>query len=116
MGSPLSASNWHLCCSSTTLNDGFIYFFFIAVSSLLDYNLFSVVDIDALGAGLATKFHTIEGVPCLAVEGHLARLGVNLADGGSLAAAADEAHGAVAAAERVKPRAGAGASVPTYDR
>ena len=34
VGSPLSASNWHLCYSSTTLNDGFIYFFFIAVSSI----------------------------------------------------------------------------------
>ena len=75
------------------MNDGFIYFFFIAVSSLLDYNLTSIVDIDALGAGLAAQAHTVEGVPCLAVEGHLARRGVNLADGGSLAAAADEAHG-----------------------
>ena len=75
------------------MNDGFIYFFFIAVSSLLDYNLTSIVDIDALGAGLAAQAHTVERVPCLAVEGHLARLGVNLADGGSLAAAADEAHG-----------------------
>ena len=70
--------------------------------SLLDYNLTSIVDIDALSAGLAAQAHTVERVPCLAVEGHLARLGVNLADGGS--------------AERVKPRAGAGASVPTYDR
>ena len=87
MGSPLPASNWHLCCSSTTLNDGFIYFFFIAVSSLLDYNLelrsssltlgnvnelsflslnrdlFTIVDIDALGAGLAAQAHTVERVP-----------------------------------------------------
>ena len=92
MGSLLPASNWHLCCSSTTLNDGFIYFFFIAVYSLLDYNLelrsssltlgnvselsflslnrdlFTIVDIDALGAGLAAEADAVEGVPCLAVK------------------------------------------------
>ena len=117
MGSPLPASNWHLCCSSTTLNDGFIYFFFIAVISLPDYNLelrsssltlgnvselsflslnrdlFAIVDIDAFGAGLAAEADAVEGVPCLAVERDFARRGVKGADGGSLAAAADEAHG-----------------------
>ena len=60
-------------------------------------------DIDALGAGLAAQAHTVEGVPCLAValgfaallvkEREFARVGVNLADGSSFAAAADEAHG-----------------------
>ena len=93
MGSPLPASNWHLCCSSITLTDGFSYFFFITVSSLLDYNLLTVVDIDALGAGLAAQAHTVERVPCLAVEREFARLGVEGADGGCFAAAADEAHG-----------------------
>ena len=61
--------------------------------SLFDYNLFTIVDIDALGAGLAAQAHTVERVPCLTVEREFARLGVEGADGGSLAAAADEAHG-----------------------
>ena len=59
----------------------------------LNRDLFAIVDIDALGAGFAAQTHTVERVPCLAVEGHLARLGVNLADGGCFAVAADEAHG-----------------------
>ena len=63
------------------------------MSSLLDYNLTSIVDIDALSAGLAAQAHTVERVPCLAVERDFARLGVEGADGGCLAAAADEAHG-----------------------
>ena len=36
--------------------------------SLFDYNLFTIVDIDALGAGLAAEADAVEGVPCLAVE------------------------------------------------
>ena len=80
--------NLELCSSSLTLGN-------VSELSFLSLNrdLFAIVDIDALSAGLAAQAHTVERVPCLAVEGHLARLGVNLADGGSLAAAADEAHG-----------------------
>ena len=76
-----------------TLQVGFSYaLFFIAVISLLDYNLelrsssltlgnvselsflslnrdlFTIVDIDALGAGLAAEADAVEGVPCLAVK------------------------------------------------
>ena len=54
------------------------------MSSLLDYDLLTIIDIDALGAGLAAQAHTVERVPCLAVKGHLARLGVEGADAGYL--------------------------------
>ena len=60
-----------LCFNTMTLQVGFSYaLFFIAVLSisLLYYNLFTIVDIDAFGAGLAAEADAVEGVPCLAVE------------------------------------------------
>ena len=36
--------------------------------SLFDYNLFTIINIDALRAGLAAEFYAVEGVPCLAVK------------------------------------------------
>jgi len=59
-------AGWFLVCS---------LFHCCVLHSLFDYNLFSVVDIDALGAGLAAQAHTVQRVPCFAVEGHFARLG-----------------------------------------
>ena len=66
--------------------------FFIAVSSLLNYDLFTIINIQSLLGGLAAQAHAVERVPCLAVKGHLARLGVERADGGCLAVAAYQAH------------------------
>ena len=82
-----------LCCNTMTLQVGFSYaLFFIAVYSLLDYNLelrsssltlgnvselsflslnrdlFAIVDIDAFGAGLAAEADAVERVPRLAVK------------------------------------------------
>ena len=53
----------------------------------------SIINIQSLLGGLAAQAHTVERVPCLAVEREFARLGVEGADGGCFAAAADEAHG-----------------------
>lgn len=59
---------------------------------LFDYYLFTVVHIDALCVGLGVESLAVEGVPCLAVEAHLAGAGVQGADGGDFTVGADEAH------------------------
>ena len=84
MSQHYDSAGWFLVCS---------LFHCCVLHSLFDYNLFTIVDIDALGAGLAAEADAVEGVPCFAVEGHFARLGVERADGGSLAAGRNEFDG-----------------------
>ena len=70
---------------------GFSYnFFFIAVSSLLDYNLFTIINIQSLLGGLTAELMSAHVIPTAKVN--LASLGVERADGCCLAIAAYQAH------------------------
>ena len=88
----LLVSNDVLLFTVITSMVGFVYSFFIVVSSLLNYYHFAIIDIDTVLCGFATELAAIQGVPVGAVETELARTGVKCTDGGGLTVCADEAY------------------------